>query len=572
MNLDEDEARRAAMREAIAGAPMVAGPGDDDCDGPSETAFPPETLEAVAECAGFDHSDTDNGRRLLRHFGGDLAVLRQSETEKPTWVTWTGVHWDDQTGHFGAHAIAQQLGGRIALEAAYLRATPDEADAIKAGEKAARKPKDKQTDADALAIEQAKAAREALEKRKIARRKFGVSSKNSARLASMLTCAAPFLLRPPEDFNADPYLFVTRTHTVRLVREDDGSSPEPDVVRFEARAIAHDGHRRTDLVTKVVPVDWIPDAVCPRWMAFLEEMMPAPAVRDFVQETAGLGLLGATVQKIIMHYGEGANGKSVFLETIGRVLGALAIGLPAESITGTSERGGGQASPDLVRLFGARFLRIHELPEGKNLDEALVKKLTGGDKVPVRGLFKGYMEFQGTFIAHGSCNGYPRIDGVDRGIWRRMAVVHWPVSLPEERQRDFDTVLSEFRPEYPGILQWLVAGALRWMTRGLVIPDAVRAATEEYREEMDNISSFVEDCVEAAPGFTVGASDMYRAYEAYCAANAIPARHMTKFGKVMKTKFRRDDKRVRVYLDCRLHDVPPSAGSRSPEDGWFPDR
>lgn len=146
-----------------------------------------------------------------------------------------------------------------------------------------------------------------------------------------------------------------------------------------------------------------------------------------------------------------------------------------------------------------RTLRVLELPANKPLDEALIKKLTGGEKIPVRELFSGYFEFKPIFTGHMSGNGYPKIDGTDNGIWRRLNVVHWPVQLEDDEQREFEDVLADFAPEYPGILNWLIGGALTFLREGLAMPAAIRAATKEYKDEMDPVGEFASDCVRPAP-------------------------------------------------------------------------
>jgi putative DNA primase/helicase len=559
--------------------PEGEGEDGDDTDaeiGPSDSGAEKVDPEVVAECAGYDHSDTDNGKRLLAHFGADLRVLKQGDSRTPAFVAWRGKVWDIDTGPLYAHATAQRLGGRIGLEAHAMAQTPMERKAIGAGERAEDElgalekaggevPRDRARALMRL-IEEGEAAREALSKRKVARRKFAVSSKNKARIEAMLTCAAPHCAVDPDDFNPDPFVVGTKTHTLRFVHAPDLECPDPDALRWTVRVDAVDGHRRDDMLTRIVPHAYDPGATCPRWRAFLDEFLPDEAVREFVQTFSGIGLLGRTVQKVVFHYGSGANGKSVFLETLMRVIGPLAVGLPAESITGQGDRNAGGASPDLARLYGARTLRVLELPADKPLHEDMVKKLTGGEKIPVRTLFKGYFEFTPVFTGHLSGNGYPRIDGTDNGIWRRVAVVHWPVTIPEERRRNIDDVLADFAPEYSGILNWLIEGARRFIESGLVDPPAVREATADYRSEMDPISDFVAACVEAAPGHHETARTMYEAYVSWSQANARKPVFETKFGRVMKTRFTREDRNVRKYLDCRLHDVPerPPPEPRSP--------
>lgn len=569
-------------------------PWDDDSEMPSEVAagLPPGVDPAVvAACAGLDHSDTDNGRRLIAHFGRDLAVLAQEGVRNSDYVAWAGTHWDMVSGNDRAWSTAQKLGALIALEADHLAFTPPELRAVEDGYAAAEEcialdGKPEKTDEDKATlrrlgrvVQAGTAAAEALDKRRAARRKFGVSSKNKSRLEAMLACAASHLTRPPDAFNADPLRLAAANCTLQfsrtVTREVDPECPDPDVERFVERIDAGltvvSGHAREDWITQVVPVDYDPAATCPRWRAFLEEFLPSAPVREAVQVASGLGLLGLTEQKIVFHYGLGANGKSVFLETLTRLLGPLAIGLPAESVAGSSERGSGQASPDLARLFGKRFLRVIELPPDKPLHEDLVKKLTGGERIPVRGLFKAYFEFAPCFIGHMSGNGYPRIDGTDNGIWRRMVVVHWPKTLDEADQKPFDEVLAGFAPEYPGILNWLVDGALTYLREGLRLPDEIRMATAEYRDEMDSTIGFMRDCVErlaptadGTPAESVTARDMYQAYVSWAVANAKKPMYETKFGRVMRTRLTREDGRIRRYLHCRLHDVP-ARPARNPD-------
>lgn len=570
-----------------------AAEGDDggegeDWDGPSELDREGDDSGvdrgAVAACARLDHSDTDNGQRFRAHFGRDLAVLAQADVAGGDLFAWTGTHWDRDDGLALAHTWAQRVGGLIALEADHLAATPHEKRAIEAAEDAANvigpleaaradlgeaeKARLRELE---RAIEAGKAARAALDKRKVSRRKFGVSSKNKARIVSMIDCAMPHLRRPAESFNADPFKVATRTHTLTFVTEPDPECPDPEAERRIARVVAEEGHRREDWLTGVVPIAFDPsrmgpDAKSGKWRRFVERMLPSAEKRRTVQQFAGLGLTGIPIQRIMFHYGLGANGKSVFLETLSRALGeSIAVGLPVESIVGGGERSAGAASPDIARLMGKRFLRVLELPKGVPLREDVVKRLTGGEKIPVRTLFKGFFEFMPTAKAHMSGNGFPTIDGTDNGIWRRIFVVHWTETIPEAEQRDIGTVVAELiHEDGPGILAWLVEGVVDYLANGFVVAEEIRAATEAYRESQNPIGEFVRDCVEPWPEGTVQARTMYQAYESWSKANAKRVRSETKFGTVMEQYFPKDRGRTRSYLGCRLHDVPERPDERPP--------
>ena len=561
------ERLRALMQQAERPATPLLPEEIEDGDGPSDMPLD-ASLADVEWCAALDHSDTDNGKRLLRHRGQDLARMMEVGSEKATWAVWSERFWDTQDGAFQALAKAQEIGGLIGLEAEFLKHTPGEASALR---KAA-------TDPTAENLKAKDEAVAALEKRQAKRRAFGVTSKNSARLAAMLACAAPHCAVKPEEWNADQRLTYVANGTLRFIREVDDAPPDPDAwqseePRFRGRhAFTPDGWRREDRVTRLLPIAYDPTARAEKWRAFIAEMLPealVPGVAWAVQKYSGLGLTGLPIQLMAFHYGLGANGKSVFLEVLARIFGALGEGLPAESITGQQQGAAGSASPDLARLPGVRFLRITELPQGEPLREALVKRLTGGEKMDVRALFKGYFNFQPQFKAHMSGNGYPTILGSDNGIWRRIAVVPWKVTVPEEKRRDFEEIVCELCAEGPGILNWLIEGMEAYDREGLKLPAAMVDATKDYRDEMDPISVFIEQCVKRADEVEpVRARHAFDCYAIWSEENGKRAKSETQFGRVMSQRFeRKSTSSGNVYLGIELHSIPPrSRHPRNPDD------
>ncbi|BDA84984.1 hypothetical protein Sa4125_25260 [Aureimonas sp. SA4125] len=560
--------------------PQIEAASDSGAKPPR--ASDPETVDpdVLAWCANLDQSDTDNAHRLIAHFGADILVLAQEKARGNLFVVWAGTHWDTATGNPRALATAQRLGDRIIDEIPVLALKDWEKAAVDKAKNVAKKPENERTEADVASLAAAEAVKGALSKRKKARRDFAITSKNRARLSAMLDCVAPHIMRDPDDFNADPLRVAVRGHTLTFRRDirktrnpafDDPDDSREDIPEFidvaEPRVTARKGHRRSDLITEIIPVDYDPAAACPRFVQFMDRFQPKPEVRRLVQVAAGLGLLGITVQRLFFHYGSGANGKSVFMEVLCRIFGDIAVTLPAESFTGGSGQSGG-ATPDVARLYGRRFLRVQELPEGEDLREDLVKRLTGGEAIPVRDLFQGYFDFRPIFTGHMSGNGYPRITGTDEGIWRRMAVVKWPVSIPLHERREFEEVVSELYAERTGILNWLIEGALIFLREGLVIPEDVEVETQKYRDEMDPTAGFVARCIVVEGGFDVNARDLYKAYLDWCLESAAKAISETRFGKIMAKKFHREDGRVRRYLDIRLVDLPSSSTSRDYPEGY----
>lgn len=583
--LEEANRQAALAADPVTPSSTDASVADDLADGEPGTAPKLGTnvdMDVVKACAGLDHSDTDNAERLLAHFGEDLLVLAQAKARKAAYAVWTGTHWDIDTGDPRSLAVAQNLGGRIALEIEFIDHTPAEKAAIERGHAALQKPEEERSPGEKKLAKIAEAANTNMAKRVARRMSHAVSSKNKGRLEAMLACAAPHVMRGPDEFNADPLKVALRGHTL-CFRKTTKQVPNPDiygedgVIRddlpatetvTEAELTVLKGHRREHLITQVVPVDFDKKAACPKWIGFMERMLPVADVRRMVQVAAGLGLIGLTVQKLFFHYGFGANGKSVFLEVLCRLLGEVSVTLPSESFTGEG-KAGGAANPDMARLYGRRFLRVKEMPEGEDLRENLVKDLTGGEHFAVRDLFQGYFDFKPIFTGHMSGNGYPKISGTDNGIWRRMAVVHWPVTLSDGEQREFEDVVSEFLPEHPGILNWLVEGVMIFLREGLVIPDAVRAKTQEYRDQMDPTAAFVARCVVMEDGAEpVTAKQFYQAYVDFTIDQGGKPVSLTRFGLIMQKKYKREDGRIIHYHGIRLIDVPPpkKTGQDSFED------
>jgi len=555
----DDRARRVA--DLIEGVGAAAeGPA-----GPAEPPEPPPTGgegEPIADCARLDQNDTDTGKRLLRHFGPDLLHVRDIG-----WHVWTGDHWEAEGGQEAIERLAQETARRIKEEAAWLNPSPADLDVIQAAAGLRELPAD-QLDAGQRALLLAAVEAETrLAKRREGRRKFAISCGNRARTVAMIAQAAPHCTAPPSALDRDPMLFNVANGTLRFTRRmvPDPECPDPQVTRLRAEvSVALQPHDRGDRIAKIAPWRFDPAAACPRWLAFLERFQPDAESRRFLQTAAGRGLLGgARTQVMIFLYGDGANGKSVFMEVLARLFAAYAGRLKPESITGALEQSGDKATPDFARLQGKRFVAIAELPRGAPLKEGLIKTMTGGEPMPVRHLNHGFFDLLPEFIPFMSGNQLPDIGGLDRGIWRRMKFVLWPVSIPEPEQRGLPEVVGELMEEASGILNWLIAGARLFLEDGLHDPPAVRELGEEHRSDLDPVGNFVRDCVRPQPGGRVQARAMYAAFVSYCMANAIPPWKEKSFSMALKRKgFSREDRRIRQWLDVELFDVPARPDDR----------
>ena len=274
-------------------------------------------------------------------------------------------------------------------------------------------------------------------------------------------------------------------------------------------------HRREDLLTKLAPVEFNADASCPQWDAFLGEIMGERCeLVAFLQRAAGYSLTGDISEHcFFLLHGDGANGKSTFLEVLRHVLGDYA----AQTDFSTFLVAKGQPiRNDIARLRGARLVTGIESDAGRRLAESLVKALTGGDTVSARFLYSEHFEFQPEFKLWLATNHKPRILGTDLAIWRRIRLVPFTVTIPSTRQDRY--LAQKLKTEGSGILNWALAGLRDWQRQGLQEPEAVDAATEDYRQSQDFLGHFIDAKITPVLGSEVGARALYSTYKDWCEA------------------------------------------------------
>ena len=177
----------------------------------------------------------------------------------------------------------------------------------------------------------------------------------------------------------------------------------------------------------------------------------------------------------------------------------------------------GNIPNDVARLKGARFVTASESEEGKRLGEAFIKDVTGGDVISARFMRAEWFDFKPECKLWLATNHKPVIRGTDKAIWDRIRLIPFMVSIPEAEQDK--QLLAKLRDELPGILRWAIEGCLTWQQQGLGAPSAVQVATEGYREEMDVLGRFIEECCIVQPTATAKSSDLYAAYTKWCERN-----------------------------------------------------
>jgi len=299
----------------------------------------------------------------------------------------------------------------------------------------------------------------------------------------------------PDDLDRDPWLFNVRNGTIDL---KTGSCRE---------------HRKEDLISKVSRVDFDPHAGCPTWLAFLREITDCRAdLMEFLQIAAGWTMTGdISAQTMFILYGSGANGKSTYLNALIDVMGDYAISTPTETFM---HKHGDQMSNDIARLRGTRLVTTMEAEQGKKLSEPLIKQVTGNDRLTARFLYGEYFDFRPTFKIYMATNHKPIIHGTDFGIWRRIKLIPFTVTIPNEKQDP--QLQGKLHEEASGIMNWMIEGCLKWRGKGLVAPAEISEATDEYRGEMDGLGTFLHERCIQGPGTRIRARELFKTYQEWC--------------------------------------------------------
>lgn len=322
---------------------------------------------------------------------------------------------------------------------------------------------------------------------------WAVRSESSSGIAAMVRLARgiPGVLVEHDELDSDPWLLNVRNGTIDL---GTGELRPPDPA---------------DLCTMQAPVAYDPEVRSELWESCLATWQPDPENRDYLQREAGAGATGVPTEVLSIHYGPGGNGKSRFFGALAATLGPYAHSVHRSLLLA---RTGDQHDTVRADLFRCRLAIAAETENTARLAEAQVKELTGGDQLSARRMREDLWHFWPTHSIVLFSNHQPRVIGRDHGVWRRLRLVPWVVTIPAGQE---DTQLaSKLAAERPAILAWIVAGARKFHERGLSPPETVRAATDRYRHDQNHAARFVEECLEVGQG-DVTTADISAAIEAW---------------------------------------------------------
>lgn len=301
---------------------------------------------------------------------------------------------------------------------------------------------------------------------------------------------------------------------------------------IDLQTCVHRSVRRDDFITMRLGAAYDPEATCPRWLQFLNEVFASNTeLIAYIQRAIGYSLTGDTrEQKMFLLHGGGANGKSVFLEVLTSLLGDYAGNASFETFDANKRS---ESTNDLAALRGKRIVTVIETEDGRRLAEARVKSVTGQDLITCRFLYGEFFSYRPTYKIWIAMNHLPSIRGTDKGIWRRIQLIPFNQDFSG---REDKTLGATLHGELDGILQWALEGLRQWWQRGLDTPEIVKKATDKYRAESDQIGRWITDSMVQVSNVSATVAQAYQNYKAWCESNGETAMTQSKLSRVLIDK------------------------------------
>lgn len=330
--------------------------------------------------------------------------------------------------------------------------------------------------------------------------KHAQKSESLARMIAITTLSQHMMAITVDELDSDKWLLNVLNGTIDL------------------RTAELKPHDPADNITKLAPINYNPHAKCNVFTEFVCGVFAENEnIIQFVQRFLGYCLTGDTrEQKFMIAWGNGQNGKGTLLNLILDILGDYAETTPADTIMAKRSEG---IPNDIARLRGARYVLASETQKGRRMNEALVKQMTGQDRMAARFLHQEFFEFWPQFKIVLLTNDRPPASGDDPALWRRIMLT--PFTQKFEGAKCDNTLRDRLRDpdEMAGVFRWLIDGCLAWQKDGLQPPDEVIQATTEYRNENDIIGDWLEECCVIGTEYGAKIADLYKSFEEWSLKN-----------------------------------------------------
>ena len=325
-------------------------------------------------------------------------------------------------------------------------------------------------------------------------------------------------------------------------------------------------HRKEDYITKQCPIAYDHAAAAPFWEETLGKIFEGNAeMIAYVQLMLGASIMGSQdARMLFIAYGsKGQNGKSTIFETLSDVLGDYADNAELKMLAGT-DTGNLTELTTRMRIRGARFVFSSEVASSDQIDASVIKRLTGGDSISARSMFKATTTFRPICSIWLRTNKLPAIRGADAAFWNRICIIPFDHIFTSEEKIDMSIVMERLKAEAPGIVAWLIRGAIRWNNRGetYAIPKRVQELRETYMSDTDTLGDFTSDMMVQQPGGMLKLSAVHRAYSDFCKKRGAQIPTLSAFKQELRDSglLSADGKSVQGYVMNQEYEVFEMSG------------
>jgi len=426
---------------------------------------------------GYGLTEAETGRRFSDTYGNSL----KHNTETNTWYFYDGIKWNSRLGWDVAKQKIKEL-ARIIRQEGELE--PDQS-------------------------------------KREARIRLGLNLEKRYYASNTLWQANS---EPPcnlllSDLDQNKSLFNCQNLTLDLSDPTNGSQLE--------RA-----HSPSDLISKVAPTICVKGAACNLWRECLDKWQPIKENQEFLQRHAGMCLEGGSARVLLILWGGGRNGKSVYCNALVQMFGDYGK-IAHKGFLGLKRYE--EHPTGIAGLEGFRLVITSERNERQKLDLEIVKLLTGDASVEARKMKQDFRTIKIDCKLILMCQHLPIIEDATTSIWDRVKLLGWQWECPKKEERPLDEMLARLAEERAGILQWCLEGYRQYRALGCKLnpPADVVSATAQYRNEQNSIRAFVEDKTLRVHGCEVPAENVWEAYEIYCDDREYPALSKRQFNQTL---------------------------------------
>ena len=306
-----------------------------------------------------------------------------------------------------------------------------------------------------------------------------------------------------------------------------------------------------------LPVKFKVGVDCPNIKNFFDSLFKDNKEIEVIQEIFGfLPYRDYFLEKSIMFYGDGRNGKGKTLELMKRFIGVEnCVEVPLEDLENDIFA--------LGEVFKKQANLCGDLSKTALKNTGAFKKLTGRDLITAPRKFKTRVSFVNYAKMIFSANALPMTYDLTEGFWSRWIELDFPFTFKSQKEMDEmendDEDLSDIKLRDPNIIDKIVTpiemtGLLNWALEGLdrllknnsfsYSPSSKEIETMWLRKS-NSFNAFCMDCLKEDYDSKITKTELRRAYSTYCREHKLNTTSDKSIKYILSEKFGSSEDRWR---------------------------